>query len=235
MTGTAEKKGGTSAIEQAMQDALESVERIEQESVRHESSSNAGLDEIDVEVEAEEQEMDVVDVSAEAQAGADVEAGAGDDVGEATDLTEEQQLKEKLLRMAADFENFRKRTRREQDDLRRFGVERMASELLPVIDNMQRALQHADGADDPIIQGIQMVSKQFVDVLSSYGVKAFDSVDQVFDPMVHEALSQVADSGKEPGSIVEVLHPGYMIHERLLRPAKVVVAAAPAADSEDNT
>ncbi len=206
-------------MEQAMQDALESVERIEQESNTDDKA------ELGIEVE---NKMDVVDVSDTALENAEDVAVAGEAPEQSeTPDAQDQQVKEQLLRMAADFDNFRKRTRREQDDLRRYGVERMASELLPVIDNLERALSHADGDSDPVIQGVQMVFKQFIDVLSNYGIKSFSSVGAVFDPEVHEALSQVSDSGKPVGSIVEELHAGYMIHDRLLRPAKVVVASAP--------
>lgn len=135
-------------------------------------------------------------------------------------------LKEQLLRMAADFENFRKRAAREKTELRRFAAERVLDDFLPVLDNLQRALEHAQ-ADDPVAEGVRMVAKQFVDTLGQHGVTGFDSIGQVFDPERHEAMSQVPSAEAEPGTVLHEVQKGYMLHDRLLRPAKVVVALPP--------
>jgi molecular chaperone GrpE len=134
------------------------------------------------------------------------------------------QLNNQLLRLAADFENFRKRSRREQDEQRKYGVEPVIRALLPVKDNLDRALEHSTG-DDPLTDGVKMVSKLFDDVMASFGVSAFDSQGEHFDPVKHEAMSQIPSEDTSPGSVVQELEKGYTLHDRLLRPAKVIVAA----------
>jgi molecular chaperone GrpE len=144
----------------------------------------------------------------------------------ATLHNENAELKEQLLRLAADLENFRKRARREQDDVRRFGIERLLGELLPVVDNLDRALEHATDTGNPVIEGVRMVARQFTDVLVAQGVVSFDSRGCTFDPAKHEAVSEAPGGGTAPGTILQELQRGYMIHTRLLRPARVVVAGA---------
>lgn len=141
-------------------------------------------------------------------------------------------MKDQLLRLGADFENLRKRSAREVDEARKFGVERFAREVLPVVDNLERALQHAKGGD-PVVDGVKMVAKQFLDVLGQFGVKGFEAVGKPFDPERHEALSQVPAPGAAPGSVVAEMQRGYMIHDRLLRAAQVAIAAI--ADDDEQT
>lgn len=151
---------------------------------------------------------------------------------------DEEQLRDQLLRLAADFENFRKRSMREMQDARKFGSESVLYGLLPVIDNLDRALAAAEGDDGPIVQGLKMVMKQFVDVLEGFGVKGFVSLGVPFDPERHEAVGQVPGSDAAPGTIVEEMLKGYHFHERLLRPAQVLVAAAlvePDSDSDSDS
>ena len=140
---------------------------------------------------------------------------------------------ERLLRTAADLDNVRKRGQREKEEAQRFGIERLLRDLLPVIDNMERGLayapQPAEGeAEDPLATGVKMTLKLFRDALAKHGVVGFDSVGQPFDPNVHEAMGQ-APSSDVPANTVLVEHQrGYHIHERLLRPALVVVSTRPA-------
>lgn len=134
-------------------------------------------------------------------------------------------LREQLLRMGADFENFRKRTRQEQDEQRRYSIQRVLNDMLPVVDNLERALVHAPQDNkDPVIEGVRMVAKQWHDVLGNYGVKAFKSQGERFDPERHEAVGQQTSATNAPGTVLTEHISGYMIHERLLRPARVVVA-----------
>ena len=140
-------------------------------------------------------------------------------------------LKDQLLRLGADFENLRKRSHREHEEARKFGIERIARDLLAVIDNLERALEHAKG-DDAVVEGVRMVAKQFLDVLGSYGVRAFDSIDTPFDPERHEAMAQIPAPGKPAGTVVAEMQRGYTIHDRLLRAAKVAIAAPPQMDDE---
>lgn len=153
--------------------------------------------------------------------------------------TTQERLKdehERLLRTAAEFENYKKRAVKEKEDARKFGNESMLKEFLPVADNLDRAMEAAASATDPkqIIDGVKLVQKLFESVLAKFGVSSFSALGQPFDPSVHEALMQ-ADSDAAPGTVVQEMAKGYKLHERLVRPAAVVVAkprpASPAGDA----
>ena len=133
---------------------------------------------------------------------------------------------ERLLRTAADLDNFRKRSRKEQEDARLKAREDVLKEILPGIDNLERALAVATSAD-PVVDGVRMVVKQFHSALERFDVKAFEAVGQAFDPARHEAISQVETAEHPPGTVVTELQRGYMNGPRLLRPAMVIVAKAP--------
>jgi molecular chaperone GrpE len=135
---------------------------------------------------------------------------------------------ERLLRAAADLDNFRKRSRKEQEDARLKAREDLLKETLPGIDNLERALAAAKGSD-PIVDGVRMVLKQFHTALERFDVKAFEAVGQPFDPTRHEAIAQVESADHPPGTVVTELQRGYTNGPRLLRPAMVTVAKAPAA------
>jgi molecular chaperone GrpE len=132
---------------------------------------------------------------------------------------------ERLLRTAADLDNFRKRSRREQDDARLKAREDLLKEMLPGIDNLERALAAAKSAD-PVVDGVRMVLKQFHTALERFDVKAFETIGQPFDPSRHEAIAQVESSEHPPGTVVTELQRGYLNGPRLLRPAMVTVAKA---------
>ena len=149
-------------------------------------------------------------------------------------LSEEaSELKEQLIRLAADFENFRKRARRDQQEARQFGIEKLLGDLLPALDNLDRALSHSGETSNPVIEGVVMVSKQFQDILNSYGVSCFDSLHEPFDPEKHDAIGQIPTSDVSTGCIAEEIQKGYFLHERLIRPAKVIVAIPPVAADKD--
>lgn len=127
------------------------------------------------------------------------------------------------LRLAADFENFRRRSAQEGVDRSRYAAESAALALLPVLDNLQRAIQHAP-AGDPMVDGVRMVARQFEDALRSVGVTAIDAEGQPFDPALHEAIAGEESPEVERDTVAEVLQPGYRLHDRVLRPALVRVA-----------
>jgi len=147
---------------------------------------------------------------------------------------EKQDLYDRLLRTTADFDNFRKRVSREKDELIRYGNEKLARELLPVIDNFERALQQAENSTDnkALREGIEMILKQFIAVLEKFGVKDFTSVGQPFDPNKHEAMVHQESSEHEENSVLSEFQKGYYLHDKLLRPALVAVAKKPAEISE---
>lgn len=148
---------------------------------------------------------------------------------------ERDEVKERMIRTAADLENFRKRTLREKEEHRKYGIDKVVLELLPVLDNLDRALGHADKSADSgsIVDGIRMVQKQFVSALQKHGVQGFDSVGDAFDPQRHEAIQQVETADHETGTVLEQYQRGYMLHERLIRPAMVVVAKKLEAPAEE--
>ncbi|HMJ15342.1 MAG TPA: nucleotide exchange factor GrpE [Polyangiaceae bacterium] len=170
------------------------------------------------------------------------EPSATDGNGQATSEPEGEQPEEKdpleaaqqeiaktrdqLLRTAADFDNYRKRARREAQDLERRAREDMLRDMLPVFDNLERAAQHAGSAKDvqSLADGISMVMRQFVDTLGKLGVERLATVGQAFDPSVHEAIQQLETDEYPPGSVASEVQAGYRMGDRLIRPAMVVVA-----------
>jgi molecular chaperone GrpE len=137
---------------------------------------------------------------------------------------------DRYLRAAADLENHRKRARRELDEARSEARGKVLKEMLPVIDNLERAIEHAAPTDpsvQPIIEGIQLVLRQFVTAFERLEVNPVEAMGQPFDPNMHEAISQ-QESDAPAGTVVQVLQRGYRMGERLLRPALVVVAKAKA-------
>lgn len=135
---------------------------------------------------------------------------------------------ERYLRQAAELDNFKKRTARERDEAIRFANEALIKDLLPVVDNLERAVAHASGGGNgkPLVEGVEMVLKGLLDVLMKHGVVQITALGQLFDPSKHEAMAQVESDTHEPNSVVDELHKGYMLRDRLLRPALVSVAKA---------
>lgn len=139
-------------------------------------------------------------------------------------------------RSAADFDNFRKRTRREIEDTRKAGREDLLKDFLPVFDNLERAITSAQRATElkPVLDGLAMVLKQYIDTLGRSGITKVPGVGSTFDPMVHEAIQQVESDEHPPGTIVAEVQPGYLNGERLVRAAMVVVAKAKAEENSDD-
>jgi molecular chaperone GrpE len=150
---------------------------------------------------------------------------------------EAQKNKEQWMRTAADFDNFRKRTRREIDDARRGGREEMLKEFLPVFDNLERAITSAQRAQEvkAVADGLNMILRQFIDTLGRVNIAKVPTTGKEFDPTVHEAIQQVETDEHAPGTIVAEVQPGYVQGERLVRPAMVVVAKPKAPGASDDT
>lgn len=147
---------------------------------------------------------------------------------------EQNRLREQLLRTAADFDNFRKRSRREIEDARTRGREELLRDLLPVFDNLERAVVHAEQATDAkaVADGVRMVLRQFTDTLGKIGIERIESVGKPFDPNFHDAFQQMETSEHPPGTVVAELQPGYAMGDRLIRAAMVMVAKPPSSDGE---
>jgi molecular chaperone GrpE len=137
-------------------------------------------------------------------------------------------LKDRWLRERADVENIKRRAAREKSDALRFGSEGLLKELIPVIDNLHRAVEHARTSRDvdPIVTGVEMVLKGFEDVLERHGVRIVQAKGTPFDPNRHEAVSHV-ESEAPANTVIEEHQRGYTLHDRLLRPAMVTVGKGP--------
>jgi molecular chaperone GrpE len=145
-------------------------------------------------------------------------------------LQEQEQIAaenhDKFLRTMADFDNFRRRTRQEMEDARRFAVEKFVTDLLPVLDNFERALQHMDGEGDAAVrEGVLLIHRQLLDALAKHGVEPIEAVGKPFDPRIHDAIMRVEpEPDQQPGTVVEELRRGYALHGRVIRASLVKVA-----------
>ncbi len=153
--------------------------------------------------------------------------------------TERDRMREQLLRIAADFDNFRKRSRKEIEDVRRRATEDTLRELLPIVDNLERAAEAMSDATEvaAVADGVRMVLRGFEDIAGRLDLKRVPGVGHQFDPTCHDAMQQVETDEHEPGTIVSEVVPGYYLGDRLLRPAMVVVAKPPTRtdDQQDAT
>jgi molecular chaperone GrpE len=152
-----------------------------------------------------------------------------------TVLLEKDELQQKLLRKAADFENFRKRTQKEKDEIRGATEAFLIEDLLPAIDTLKLGLDAAEKhpAASDITQGFQLVLDQFNNILSQRGLVETDPVGEPFDPKVHESVTQVPCDETPEGHIVETIRIGYFFKDKLLRPAMVAVSTGAPDDSEE--
>lgn len=144
------------------------------------------------------------------------------------------EMQDKMLRALAEAENIRRRSERERQDTAKFSVGNFARDLLGVSDNLRRALNaiHADHQENneqlkAIFVGVEATERELHRVFESNGIRKIDPIDQKFDPHQHEVIFEAPVEGKAPGTVIQVVEPGYMIWERLLRPARVGIAKAP--------
>ena len=148
---------------------------------------------------------------------------------------------EKSLRLQAEFENFRRRSLKEKQESFKFGHQNLVKDLLSVVDNLERALEHgAQNAESDvkgIVDGVELVHREILGAFAKHGVKEIEAEGQLFDPSVHEALGQIPNADMPVNSVLEVLQKGYVIFDRMLRPARVIVsceAGGSESDSEAN-
>ncbi len=134
-------------------------------------------------------------------------------------------LKDQLLRSAAEFENLKRRTVRDIENAHKFGTEKLISDLFPVIDSLEKAIETAQDVEgaEAIAEGLELSLKLFMDSLSRNGLSSVDPVGMPFDPSLHEALAVVPNENAEPNSVMEVIQKGFTLNERLVRAAKVIV------------
>lgn len=137
--------------------------------------------------------------------------------------------REQILRAAAEAQNVRRRAEKDVENARKFGLERLATELLPVMDNLERALAASDAAQHdelakPVIEGVELTLKSFADVLARFNIEPVDPAGEPFNPELHEAMSMIDSPDAAPNSVINVVQKGYTLNGRLLRPAMVMVA-----------
>ena len=143
---------------------------------------------------------------------------------------------ERFIRQTAEVENFKKRALRDKEDAIRYANETLVKELLPVIDNLERAIAHAKGSGNgaSLTEGVEMILKGLFDALGKYGVSQISAMGQPFDPQLHEAMAQVETDAGEPNTVLEEHQKGYLLKDRLLRPALVTVAKSPQPNGKKN-
>lgn len=222
---------------------IEIVDENENENEERESAAAQAVDDGDAAGEGEigpDTEVEILgfegdddgDPAAEETSGDGDDGAAEDDSGEVELLRQEiADLRDRSMRTLADFDNFRKRSERERAEIRRYAGTEVLRDFLEVVDNLERAYQ-AGGSGDDLRTGVEMILRQVEDVLRRHGVERVPAKGERFDPSVHEAVSrQVMDDVEEP-TVVEEMQAGYRYHDRLLRPAMVVVAVPPEEEGE---
>lgn len=195
-------------IDEAIKDAVAAVDRVSEHTDAEGSASDVSASPAD----------DTQDSSKSARPQAE------DPVPQQRALESEAEgLRERLMRTLADFDNYRKRADREKQTLRKFANFDVFKDFLGVLDNLERAME-SSGSTDDLKQGLRMIVRQQEEILRRHGVQRVDAVDQPFDPKVHEAVAREESSEVETPTVTKEMQRGYLLHDRLLRPAMVFVA-----------
>jgi len=166
----------------------------------------------------------------EAQPKSDVQAGGEGTAQLRQQLESKEQenkiLQDKYLRLYAEFENYKKRVARDQEEYAKYANERLLKELLPVVDNLERAIFHSKEVQEPskILEGLELILKQCLEVMGKFGMNSIQSHLQPFDPARHQALGQMESNEYEEGTVIEEVQKGYRFNDRILRPALVIVS-----------
>ncbi len=153
--------------------------------------------------------------------------------------TADQEAKEthdRLLRVSAEFENYKKRSAREIEGFRKFANESLVKDMLPVVDNLERAVVSSgdSGADSSIVEGVDLILKDILKIFDKFGIKPIEALGEKFDPGFHEAVMQQESEEHPENTVTKELQRGYLMHDRLLRPATVIVSKATAKEDDGN-
>ncbi len=231
-SGTPEESEGSlpasDELEAALREATEAVE------ARRSDPVEGGV-EVDVEVEAEGDAPGAPE---------GIRGVAADDVPESGQViaalrAELEEKEQKYVRMAADFDNFRKRTLKDREEAHKYGHQNLVKDLLPSVDNLERAIAHAEKSEEGdvggLLEGVELVARELVAALEKHGVTPVDPQGEPFDPALHEAMAQAPDASVPPNTVTEVFQRGYVLRTRLLRPARVVVSKARDAESAEGS
>jgi molecular chaperone GrpE len=143
-------------------------------------------------------------------------------------LASNTETEDKLLRLTAEFDNFRRRTLKEKQDTFKYGHQNLVKDLLGAVDNLERAVAHGgenqDGDYQILLQGVELVQRELMGALGKHGVQSIDAAGKIFDPAFHEAMAQVPNPDLPANTVIDVLQTGYVLSDRMLRPARVVVS-----------
>ena len=172
------------------------------------------------------------------------EPSEADKKDEKSDLEGKLQEKEKeakdhydrYLRLSAEMENFKKRMEKEKGETYKFANENLLKDLLPILDNLERAMEHGQETENSkaLLEGVEMIHKGFLTVLEKYGVTRVEALGEEFDPNQHEAVMVQEEAGRPPGLVIAQLQKGYRLHNRLVRPAMVVVSKNPPINPDED-
>ena len=159
------------------------------------------------------------------------QAGAPTDVSSESEALQRElaEKNDRLLRALAEADNIRRRAQRDREDAVRYAAEALVRDVIPILDNLDRALDaaRAAGNSSSIVDGVELIRREFLKVLDKHGVTRYSAVGQRFDPNQHEAIARVVSVDKEPDTVVGETAPGYSLRGRVIRPAQVAVAGAP--------
>lgn len=198
-----------------------------EEMTKHNNNAASAGDAPDINASAASQEENVESINID-----DIAADSANEVESALSVAkiEAAELKDQCLRIAAEFENYKKRAGREYDEFKKYSNSIMVKALLPSVDNLERALSASSPTESSsaIVDGVKMVLSDMLKVFESFQVKQVEAEGKMFDPAFHQAIMQEEADGVPENQIIKVLQNGYIMHDRLLRPAMVVVAKAPA-------
>lgn len=147
-----------------------------------------------------------------------------------------EESNDRFLRLQAEFENFRRRGLKERQESFQFGHQNLVKDLLTTVDNLERTIEHAEQSTDGelrgLLQGVELVRRELLSALGKHGVKVIEAADEAFDPTYHEAMGQAPSTTALPNTVVQVLQKGYLLHDRMLRPARVLVAREPTEEEQ---
>ena len=153
--------------------------------------------------------------------------------------SELEKAKDQQLRLQAEFDNFRRRGLKEKQESQLYGHQNLIKELLPTVDNLDRAIEHTEqsGSEElqQLLQGVELVRRELLGVLERFGVTRIEAEGAAFDPAIHEAMAQAPTADVAPNTVVSVMEKGYQLRDRMIRPARVVVSKAPDASQGSNS
>ncbi len=186
--------------------------------------------------EMDDDQRQTIDVD-EASIADAVAAACSEDESEASESSLEAELaaeKDRVLRLQAEMENLRSRTAREITDERRYGALSLLRDLLPALDNIERAIEAAEQNDDTagLLEGFKLVKQQLTTIFEQHHCQQIDALGQPFDPQIHEAILQQPSDEQPANHVLQVTQVGYLLHDRVVRPAQVIISSGPAPEAD---